>query len=89
MAVFVKKDNDGRISFIKLSLGACTPVPHGMEKVEAFLTGKIPSQSLIWEAGALAAEKMIEITGRRSSTIYKEPAIQGLFMRILYPVVKL
>lgn len=89
MAVFVKKDKKGRISFIKYSLGACTPIPHGMGSVEAFLTGKVPTEDLIWEAGALVAEKMIEITGTRSSTIYKKPAIQGLFMRMLYPVVKL
>jgi len=88
MAVFAKKDKEGRISFIKFSLGACTPVPHSMELVEEFLTGKAPTKELIWEAGGLLAHKMIEITGSRSSTIYKEPAIQGLFMRMLYPVVR-
>jgi len=88
MAVFAKKDKGGRISFLKFALGACTPVPHSMGLVEKFLTGKTPTRELIWQAGGLLAQKMIEITGRRSSTIYKKPAIQGLFMRILYPVVK-
>jgi len=88
MAVFVKKDKDGRISFLKIGLGACTPTPCKMESVEAFLTGKIPTENLIWEAGGILAGNMIKITGRRSSAIYKEPAVQGLFMRILYPVVK-
>ncbi|MDM8542779.1 FAD binding domain-containing protein [Desulfococcaceae bacterium HSG9] len=88
MAVFAKKDKEGRIAFLKFALGACTPVPHNMELMEKFLTGKTPTRELIWEAGGLLAQKMIEITGRRSSTIYKEPAIQGLFMRMLYPVVK-
>ena len=88
MAVFVKKDKDGRISFFKVGLGACTPTPCKMESVEAFLTGKVPTEELIWEAGGILAKNMIEITGRRSSAIYKEPAVQGLFMRILYPVVK-
>jgi len=88
MAVFAKKDKQGRISFIKFSLGACTPVPHAMGMVEQFLTGKIPSGDLIWEAGALVAEKMIKVTGIRSSTVYKKPAVQGLFMRMLYPLVK-
>ncbi|MCP4683303.1 MAG: hypothetical protein GY864_13315 [Desulfobacterales bacterium] len=87
MAAYVKKDSQGRISFFKFALGACTPTPKNMGKVEAFLTGKVPTTDLIWKAGALLAEKMIEITGRRSSAIYKEPAVQGLFMRILYPVV--
>jgi CO/xanthine dehydrogenase FAD-binding subunit len=87
MAAFVKKDNNGRISFLKLALGACTPVPCSMGSVEAFLTGKVPTRELLWEAGGLLAEKMIKITGNRSSTIYKKPAVQGLFMRILFPMV--
>ncbi|MBT4090226.1 MAG: hypothetical protein HOE30_17210, partial [Deltaproteobacteria bacterium] len=89
MAVFVKKNSEGRISFLKIGLGACTPTPCNMEKVELFLTGKVPTRELIWEAGGLLAGNMIEITGRRSSAIYKEPAVQGLFMRILYPAVSL
>ena len=87
MAAMVNKDADGRISFIRFSLGACTPTPHRMESVEAFLTGKVPTRQLLWQAGGLLAEEMIGITGRRTSTVYKEPAIQGLFMRMLYPVV--
>jgi CO/xanthine dehydrogenase FAD-binding subunit len=87
MAVFVKKDSDGRISFLRVGLGACTPTPCKMGPVEAFLMGKLPTRELIWEAGRLLADKMIEITGRRPSVIYKEPAVQGLFMRILYPMV--
>lgn len=89
MALFAKKDTKGRISFLKFSLGACTPTACNMREVEEFLTGKIPDQTLIWEAGGMLAEKMIDITGRRPSAIYKEPAVQGLFMRMLYPVVKL
>ena len=88
IAVFVQQDKEGKISFIKVGLGACTPTPCKMGAVETFLTGKIPTQELIWEAGGILAKNMIEITGRRSSFIYKEPAVQGLFMRILYPVVQ-
>ena len=88
MAIMADKDEHGRISFIRVSLGACTPTPHRMDEVEEFLTGKIPTQQLIWDAGKLLAGKMIEITGRRSSIVYKEPAVQGLFMRILYPMVR-
>ena len=89
MAVFVQKDKDGRITFLKVGLGACTPTPCNMGMVEAFLTGKVPTEALIWEAGGILAENMIKITGKRSSAVYKEPAVQGLFMRILYPVVQL
>ena len=88
MAAMLSKDEDGRVSFMRFSLGACTPTTQRMQAVEAFLTGKRPTEKLLWEAGGLLAEKMIEITGRRSSTIYKEPAVQGLFLRMLYPVTK-
>lgn len=87
MAAMVDKDEDGRISFMRLSLGACTPTPKRMTAVEEFMVGKKPSKELLFSGGRLLAEKMIEITGRRSSIIYKEPAVQGLFVRMLYPVV--
>ena len=87
MAVMADKDKAGRISFMRFSLGACTPTPHRMGAVESFLTGQRPTHELLQEAGKLLAEKMVEITGRRSSIIYKEPAVQGLFMRMMYPMV--
>lgn len=87
IAIMADKDEKGRISFIRVCLGACTPVPQRMDEVEQFLFGKIPTQKLLWDAGKILAEKMAEVTGRRSSSVYKEPAVQGLFMRILYPMV--
>lgn len=87
MAAMVNKDENNRISFMRLSLGACTPTPFRMTAVEDFMIGKKPTRQLLFRAGKLLAEKMIEITGRRSSIIYKEPAVQGLFVRMLYPVV--
>jgi CO/xanthine dehydrogenase FAD-binding subunit len=87
LAAMLNKDKGNRISFMRLSLGACTPTPHRMTAVEDFMTGEKPTQELLFRAGKLLAEKMIEITGRRSSIIYKEPAVQGLFVRMMYPVV--
>jgi hypothetical protein len=43
---------------------------------------------VVAEGGRLAAQKMIEISGRRPTTVYKEQAVKGLFMRLLYPIVK-
>lgn len=87
MATMVDKDETGKISFMRFSLGACTPTPHRMTAVEEFMVGEKPTRELLFAGGKLLAEKMIEITGRRSSIIYKEPAVQGLFVRMLYPVV--
>jgi CO/xanthine dehydrogenase FAD-binding subunit len=88
MAVMLDLDTEGRISFMRLCLGACTPTPHRMEAVEEFMHGRKPTRELLFAGGKLLSEKMIEITGRRPSIIYKEPAVQGLFVRMLYPVVK-
>ena len=87
MAVMAEKDETGKIIFIRLALGSSTPTPRRMEDVEAFVLGKRPDRTLLWEAGQVMAEKMIEITGRRPSTVYKEKAAQGLFMQMLYPLV--
>ncbi|MFK5952361.1 MAG: FAD binding domain-containing protein [Desulfobacterium sp.] len=87
MAVMADKNEAGNISFVRFSLGACTPTPHRMDAVESFLMGHKPTHELLREAGTLLAGKMVEITGRRSSIIYKEPAVQGLFMRMMYPMV--
>lgn len=87
LAAMLNKDKGNRISFMRLSLGACTPTPHRMKAVEELMTGEKPTPELLFRGGKLLADKMIEITGRRSSIIYKEPAVQGLFVRMLYSVV--
>jgi CO/xanthine dehydrogenase FAD-binding subunit len=88
MAVMAGKDETGKIMFIRLALGSSTPTPCRMKDVEVLLLGKRPDTKLLWQAGQVLAEKMVEITGRRPSTVYKEKAAQGLFMRILYPMVE-
>ena len=53
------------------------------------LQGRVPNEILIWEAGRVLADRMIEITGRRLSVVYKEPAIQGLFVRMMLPLIRI
>jgi CO/xanthine dehydrogenase FAD-binding subunit len=88
MAVLAQKDAAGAISFIRFCLGSSTPVPCRIREVEEFLIGKIPNEVVVIEGGGLAAQKMIEISGTRPTTVYKEPAVKGLFRRLLYPMVK-
>ncbi|MDT8377395.1 MAG: FAD binding domain-containing protein [Desulfotignum sp.] len=87
MAVMADKDDQGRISFIRFSLGACTPTPQRMHTVESLFAGKNPTVELMNQGAGLLAEKMVEITGRRPSISYKEPAVQGLFKRMIYPMI--
>jgi CO/xanthine dehydrogenase FAD-binding subunit len=88
MAMLAEKNDAGAICFFRFCLGSSTPVPCRMTEVEEFLTGKVPDEALITEAGRITAEKMIEISGRRSTTVYKEPAVKGLFRQLLYQLVQ-
>ena len=88
MAVLADRTKEGTFRFVRLALGSATPTPIRVRAVESFLMGKkldLPT----FETGArLMAEEMIRITGRRPSTIYKEKAVQGLFMRMLAPLLE-
>ncbi len=87
MAVMVSREKDRSISFIRFALGACTPTPHHFKEIESALLGQVPTEKMLWDVGEKLAHQMLGITGRRSSAVYKEPAITGLFVRILYPLV--
>jgi len=86
-AAMARQEPDGRISFLRFSLGSCTPTPHRLPEVEGHLIGRVLTPKLIWEAGRILAERTLAITGRRPSIVYKESAIQGLFFRMLHPLV--
>jgi len=88
MAAMAGQAGDKSISFIRFALGSCTPTPHRFREIEEMLLDKVPDEILLWEAGRVLAEQMIEITGRRLSAVYKEPAIQGLFVRLMLPLIE-
>jgi CO/xanthine dehydrogenase FAD-binding subunit len=88
MAAMVGREGDRSITFIRFALGSCTPTPHRFRDIEKYLFGKIPDESMLRQAGQLLSEEMLDITGRRPSAVYKEPAIQGLFMRMMYPLTR-
>jgi xanthine dehydrogenase FAD-binding subunit len=88
MAAMAGQAGDKSISFMRFALGSCTPTPHRFREIEEMLLGKVPDEILLWEAGRVLAERMIEITGRRLSAVYKEPAIQGLFVRLMLPLIQ-
>ena len=88
MAAMAARDGDNSISFLRFALGSCTPTPHRFCEVEDFLAGKVLTEDILWQAGKILAEKMLDITGRRPSAAYKEPAIQGLFMRMMHPLIQ-
>ena len=88
MASMARQDTDRKISFLRFALGACTSTPQRMEFIEDYLVGKVPTVQMLWEAGGMLAERVLELTGRRASAIYKEPAVRGLLVRLLYPLLR-
>lgn len=88
MAAMASKDAGGAIVYMRFALGSCTPTAHRFHEIEEYLTGSVPAENTLWEAGKLLAEKMLNITGRRPSAVYKQPAIQGLFMRMMSPLIQ-
>lgn len=83
VAVLLTLDEDERVIDPRVAAGSVAPVPRRFGKVEESLAGRAWSESLAEEAGALLAEEMIENSGRRWSTPYKEPAVAALLRRAL------
>lgn len=49
-----------------------------MQRAEQVVIGKIPSIEVFKEAGKAVSDVMIERTGVRWSTEYKQPAVEGI-----------
>ncbi len=88
MAILAESAGDGTFRFVRLALGSATPTPMRVRALESFLAGKRPDRKTLDDGAVLMAEEMVRITGRRPSTIYKEKAVQGLFLRMLYPLLE-
>lgn len=86
IAVMGGVGSDGRVDFIHICPGAATPRTTRFDQAEAALLGQSPTGELIVQAGKLVAAQMIEVTGRRWSTEYKELAIQAITERALRAV---
>ncbi len=83
MAAVLQVDENNIITEVRLAPGSVFPAWRRVNEAEQFLTGKIASRNNFEEAGKITAEKMIEISGRRWSTPYKEPVTAALVRRTL------
>ncbi len=59
------------------------PRPGRMTEAEQTLLGKKPSPELIVEASQKVSREMIRVSGIRSTTEYKQPAVEGLVIKAL------
>ena len=83
VAAYVEKDKNGIVVDVRIVPGSCMPVTLRVTEAENMLLGKKPNYKLHEAIGTEVSEKMIEITGRRWSTPYKEPVIASLVKRAL------
>jgi CO/xanthine dehydrogenase FAD-binding subunit len=88
MAAMGRTSAAGLIDFVRLTPGAATPRTMRFEEVEAFLLGAQPTEQVLIAAGERVAAMMLDVTGRRWSTEYKEIAIKALAERALRRVLQ-
>ncbi len=72
-----------RVVSAKIGVGASFPTTRRIHSAEAVLVGKEPTAEVIAAAAAEVSRAMIEITGVRWSTEYKEPVLQVLVRRTI------
>lgn len=82
-AVRYTVDAEGVINWVRLAPGCIFSIPQRSENAEHFLLGKCPSREVFAQAGKQVSEEMIEKTGIRWSTAYKQPAIEGVIEKVL------
>lgn len=87
MATMGRTNAQGVVDYVRLTPGAATPRLMRFEPVEQLLLDQKPSEALLVEAGRKVAAVMIETTGQRWSTVYKELVIQALAERTLRQVL--
>jgi CO/xanthine dehydrogenase FAD-binding subunit len=76
-------DGKGLIQRARICPGAVLPSPRRMGGAEEGLLGLLPDTRLFRKAGQWVAREMVRVTGRRSSTPYKEPVVINLVERAL------
>jgi CO/xanthine dehydrogenase FAD-binding subunit len=72
-----------RIEDVRIAVGSVTPTPQRMSEAETFLKGKSPDEESLQKASLKVSEAMIRQSGIRTSTAYKRPVVEALFVRAM------
>ena len=83
IAAVIQLNKSNIIKEARLVPGSVFPAWKRMRRIENDLKGKPALEELFTEAGLDVAREMIEISGRRWSTAYKEPVVAALVKRTL------
>lgn len=86
VAALGRVDAAGRVAEVRLVPGSATPQIRRFPKAEAALLGQTPTLGLCREAARVAVAEMTEITGKRWSSEFKEPALESMVLRALAQV---
>jgi len=78
LAIQLALEPTGRIASARLAAGAVFPTPRRLNEVEDSLVGQVPEIKLFEDAGRIAVKAMLQVSGRRPSMAYKEPALERL-----------
>ena len=77
-----------KIDFIKIAFVANRPLPIELKKTEKFLIGKIPNNSLIEEAGKIAATETHHLSDIRFSDEYLTEMIRVYTCRLIHQCIE-
>jgi CO/xanthine dehydrogenase FAD-binding subunit len=86
VAALGRVDDTGKVAEIRLVPGSATPQIRRFPKAEAVLLGQAPTFERCQEAARVAVTEMTEITGKRWSSEFKEPALESMVLRALAQV---
>lgn len=86
VAALGRVDDAGEVAEIRLVPGSATPQIRRFPKAEAVLLGQVPTFERCQEAARVAVTEMTEITGKRWSSEFKEPALESMVTRALAQV---
>ncbi len=86
VAALGRVDTTGQVDEMRLVPGSATPQIRRFPKAEGHLLGQTPTVALCEEAAHIAVEEMSEITGKRWSSEFKEPALFSMVARALLQV---
>jgi CO/xanthine dehydrogenase FAD-binding subunit len=78
-----RKKEGGPIEEIRISVGSVTPIPCRVTEAENLLIGTIPSEEMIERACRMVGRRMMDLSGVRKSTEYKQPVVGALVRRAI------
>lgn len=82
-AACVVEVSDGLISHCMIAAGSVMPKTQRVREAEAALLGKPATVESAQAAGDIVAQRMVEVSGVRWSTPYKDPAVRTVIRRVL------